>query len=392
MVAFWCKGETICATVKELKKLKAQGKRFELPDGLSVELGGYVRFARPAIAVHGKGLVPAGSDGEDLGPTVEMFVYEKARRLPRCKGDEKEKADKAKADKQEAPTAPEPRSHVLRFAQYPYMPGGKQPAGFQAEFYHPSTKGRVEILIGPGDKLAYRAWQKASAGSSPRAISRSEKRSTRFRWGGGERREGTSVMTMTPTRYIGPGREGTERIAPNQVIVSLPFEKSEEKSERGLESLRDAAHLDRFLRANQAGRLLAHAKPARSVAGAGRRQVHETDIGADKPVKASFNVRQTEVGFALKLVDFDLEVDPGTKMAGNYTSRVIQVDVRNDPEVEQLRERLAEPAIPRTSRRPATSSIERSKQRTRPSCKSSRESPTPSRKRWPRTAPTWPTS
>ena len=69
-----------------------------------------------------------------------------------------------------------------------------------------------------------------------------------------------------------------------------------------------------------------------------RRQVHETNVGGDRPIKSSYNVKQTEVGFALKLVDFDLEVDPGTKTAANYTSRVIQVDVRNDPEVVRLRE------------------------------------------------------
>ena len=62
--------------------------------------------------------------------------------------------------------------------------------------------------------------------------------------------------------------------------------------------------------------------------------------GGDRPIKTSYNVKQTEVGFTLKLVDFDLEVDPGTKTAGNYTSRVIQVDVRNDPEVVKLREKV----------------------------------------------------
>jgi hypothetical protein len=350
MVAFWCKGETICASVKELKKLKAQGKRFELPDGLSVELAGYSDSVDLQSLIHGKGLIPAGSDGEDLGPTVELFVYEKgAAATSPAKVDEKEKADKAKADKKEAPTAPEPRSHVLRFAQYPYMPGGKQPAGFQAEFYHPSTKGRVEILIGPGDKLAYRAWQKALGRVTASGDLEIGKTVDTFSMGGGGDATGSerSVMTMTPLRYIGPGQEGTERIGPNQVIVSLPFEKSEEKSERGLTK---AARMrltwtDSSGQTKQDDFWLTQNLPSQWP-GAGRRQVHQTDIGADKPVLASLNVRETNVGFAMKLVNFDLEVDPGTKMASNYTSHLVQVDVRHDPEIEQLRQRLAEASDP----------------------------------------------
>jgi hypothetical protein len=70
--------------------------------------------------------------------------------------------------------------------------------------------------------------------------------------------------------------------------------------------------------------------------------VHRTDDGGDQPILTSLNVRETNVGFALKLINFDLEVDPGTKMAGNYTSHIVQVDVRHEPEVERLRERFDE--------------------------------------------------
>ena len=48
----------------------------------------------------------------------------------------------------------------------------------------------------------------------------------------------------------------------------------------------------------------------------------------------------------MKLVNFDLEVDPGTKMASNYTSHLVQIDVRHDPDIERLRERLAEASDP----------------------------------------------
>ena len=152
------------------EEAQVQGKRFELPDGLSVELAGYSDSVDLQSLIRGKGLVPAGSDGEDLGPTVELFVYEKGgATASSAKPTEKDPVEKGTASKDKAgpqkpPAAPENRSHLLRFAQYPYMPGGKQPAGFQAEFYHPSTKGRVEILIGPGEKLAYRAWQRRRPG------------------------------------------------------------------------------------------------------------------------------------------------------------------------------------------------------------------------------------
>ncbi len=341
MVAFWWKGETICASVKELKKLKAQGKRFELPDGLSVELAGYSDSVDLQSLIHGKGLIPAGSDGEDLGPTVELFVFEK--------GNAPATTTKAQAEKKDAPAAPENRSRILRFAQYPYMPGGKQPAGFHAEFYHPSTKGRVEILIGPGDRLAYRAWQKALGRVTASGDLEIGKTVDTFSMGGGGDATGgeRSVMTMTPLRYIGPGQEGTEKVGPNQVIVSLPFEKSEEKSGRGMSK---AARMrltwtDSSGQTRQDDFWLTQNLPE-PWENARNRHVHQTDVGGDKPILTSLNVRETNVGFAMKLVNFDLEVDPGTKMANNYTSHLVQIDVRHDPEIEKLRERLAEASEP----------------------------------------------
>ncbi len=146
---------------------------------------------------------------------------------------------------------------------------------------------------------------------------------------------------MTALRYVGAGQEGTERIGSNQLIVSLPFEKSEEKAERGLSK---AARMrlswtDSSGHARQDDFWLTQNLPE-PWGSSQHRQVHTTDVGGDKPILTSLNVRETNVGFALKLINFDLEVDPGTKMAGNYTSHLVQVDVRHDPEVERLREKL----------------------------------------------------
>jgi len=329
LVAFWWNGETTCASVKELQKLKAQGKRFELNDGLTVELNAFANSVDLQSLVHGKGIVP----GEDLGPTVELLVYEKV-------GGKEEK------------------SKILRFAELPYMPVAKQPAGFRADFYHPSVKGRIEILVGPDNKLAFRAWQNALhrvVASGDLEIGRTVET---FSMGGaaaipaggsatgGLATEGKSVMEMTALRYVGAGGEGSERIGSNQLIVSRPFDKSDEK-ERGLskaarmrlswtDSSGQAKHDDFWLEQN----LPPPWGDSR------QRQIHQTDVGGDKPILTSLNVRETNVGFALKLINFDLEVDPGTKMASNYTSHLVQVDVRHDPEVEKLRERVDDASDP----------------------------------------------
>ncbi|MEZ6045696.1 MAG: hypothetical protein R3C11_08990 [Planctomycetaceae bacterium] len=43
----------------------------------------------------------------------------------------------------------------------------------------------------------------------------------------------------------------------------------------------------------------------------------------------------------MKLVQSDLDVDPGTNMAANYTSHLVQLDVRKHPEIVDLNEQLA---------------------------------------------------
>jgi hypothetical protein len=310
LVAFWWKGESYCATVKELQRLKDQGKTFPLSDQLSVELGGYVDSPDLSALVHGKGLIPesSGSEGHGVGPTVEIILHEKA-------GSE------------------ETKYRIVRFAQLPYLPEGKHPAGFHAEFFHPQVRGQIDILIGPQNKLAYRAWQQKVGRVVAAGDLEIGQTVDTFSMGGGE-----NVMRMTAKRFV-PSAAGTSSmITPTEVVLPQPFDKADRgdsKCVRLSVSWTDPAsgrtEQDAFwLKQNLP-------EPWES---ARRRQVHETNVGGDRPIKCSYNVKQTEVGFALKLVDFDLEVDPGTKTAANYTSRVIQIDVRNDPEVVRLREKL----------------------------------------------------
>jgi hypothetical protein len=328
-VCFWFKGETTCATVKELQRLKAQGKRFELNDGLTVELNAFSPSVDFHALLNGKGLVPA-EGGEDLGPTVELFVYEKVNGPEKAKGTEE-------------------KSKVLRFAELPFMPVAKQPADFRADFYHPSVKGRVEILAKDG-KLAYRAWQKGLKRVNASGDLQIGRTVETFSMGGADASssaalgEGKSVMEMTPLRYVAPGEEGSESIGPNQIIVARPFDKADEKERGVFKAARvRLTWTDSSSQTKQDEFWLQQNLPP-PWEDSRHRQIHKTDVGGDKPILTSLNVRETSVGFALKLINFDLEVDPGTKMAGNYTSHLVQVDVRQDPEVEKAHERFTDAA------------------------------------------------
>jgi len=227
----------------------------------------------------------------------------------------------------------------VRFAQLPYLPEGKHPAGFYAEFYHPQVRGQVDVLIGPGEKLAYRAWQQKLGRVVASGDLEIGKTVNTFSMGGGE-----NVMRMTPTRYVASAMGSSNKITTNEVVLPQPFDKGDRGDSKCVnlrvswtdpESGR-TEHDTFWLKQNLP-------EPWES---ARRRQVHETVVGGDRPIRSSYDVKQTEVGFALKLVDFDLEVDPGTKMAANYTSHVIQVDVRNEAEVARLREKFAAASDP----------------------------------------------
>ena len=331
VVCFYWKGETYTASVRELQKLKDQGKPYVLTDGLTVELGGFVESADLEALIHGNKLAPLapGADVHGLGPTVELLVHEKNH-------------------------GQETNYRVMRFAQLPYMPQAKHPPGFHAEFFHPSVQGQVDILISPDGKLAYRAWQQKVGRVVASGDLEVGKTVETFSMGGGER-----VMKMTALRYIPQASSIEGERTTSEVVVPLPFDKGDRGETRRVQlrvSWTDPGSGSRkhdtfWLKQNLP-------EPWENPK---RQQVHETNVGEAKPIRTAYSVKETPVGFTLKLVDFDLEVDPGTKMAANYTSHVVQVDVRNESDVRRLRTAIDEardPAQRQTSREELASTVQ----------------------------------
>jgi len=303
-VALWAAGEVHSLSVDALRKMKADGKPYVVDDRLSVELVAYAEQADIRALTSGKGLVSTEAPrGNGAGPAVELLVREK--------------------------TGEKTTEHrILRFAQLPFLPNRTQPDQFAVELYHPKMAPRVEILIAPGERFAYRAWQQSAkrvVASGDLAV---DEMVDTWSMGGG-----SNVMKMTLKRYIEEGEGGR-----NFVVLPLPFDKADRGEskriklrlrwkEAGSNNWREDAF---WLKQNLP-------PPWESARGA---QVHETDIGRDKTVRTTYNVKETDIGFAFQLFDFDLEVDPGTKTAANYTSHLVQIDVRDEPAVKELRDKL----------------------------------------------------
>jgi hypothetical protein len=138
---------------------------------------------------------------------------------------------------------------------------------------------------------------------------------------------------MTLKRYV-PQKEQKEFVQ----VLPLPFKKDDRGDSKRVKirvSWRDAQSKSR----RQEEFWLAQNLPEPWI-DPKHRQVHNTRVGADALMQSEYRVLETDVGFAVKLVDFDFDVDPGTNTAANYTSHIVRIDVRDDAEIKALQQAL----------------------------------------------------
>ncbi|MGE3314469.1 MAG: hypothetical protein AB7O26_05080 [Planctomycetaceae bacterium] len=303
-VVVWADGETYTIPIASLQKSKEEKKPYQIDDRFSLELNYYTPQFDVRQLMSSEEIASGRINPEEFtGPAAMLSV--------------KETKDGKTTD-----------HRSILFALRPYKPFGEPIPGFRADFYHPLMPGRVDVAVLDDQKFAYRAWQK-----QPRRVVASWEITpgqTVKTWSMGG---GSNVMEMTLNDYTTEGKDGRD-----VVVIPLPFEKSDRGDskrirlrlswkEPGSEKWREHEF---WLKQNLP---IPWESPSRA-------QVESIDVGRADPVRVSYNVKETDIGFAFQLFDFDLEVDPGTKTAANYTSHLIQIDVRDEPEVRELRNKL----------------------------------------------------
>jgi hypothetical protein len=303
MIVIWSHGETYSFSVDSLKDKKEKGETIELDDNRKIEFVKYVPSGNIEALVKGKGLVSMGPEANN--PVVELKIIETI--------DGKEKTYR-----------------IFNFASFPFLPNHEDPDQFYSTFFHPAVKGRIDIIQDKNNKLAYRTWQqkaKRVAGSGDLEL---------------DKPVNTWSMTGLKTTWKMTLKE---HLLPNDEketfrVIPLPFSK-ENNNLQGLVQIRiqwndkksDKSETKTFwLRQNLP-------EPWES---ARNHQIEFIFLPTDKndTIQASYHVMETDVGSTVKLIDFDLDKDPGTSMAANYTSQVIVIDVRDEEEVKNLREKI----------------------------------------------------
>ncbi len=303
MIVIWSHGETYSFSIDSLKDKKEKGEVIELDDNRKIEFVKYVPSIDIKALTEGKGLKSMGTDPGN--PVAELKVIETI--------DGKEKTYR-----------------IFIFASHPYLPNHEDPDQFYSTFFHPAVKGRIDIIQDKNEKLAFRAWQKMAkrvAGSGDLEL---DKPVNTWSMGG---MGGTWKMTLK--KHLVP-KDKKEQFR----VIPLPFSK-ENSNLQGLVQIRiqwkdkksDKSETKTFwLRQNLP-------EPWES---ARNHQIEFIFLPTDKndTIQASYHVMETDVGSTVKLIDFDLDKDPGTSMAANYTSQVIVIDVRDEEEIKKLREKI----------------------------------------------------
>ena len=283
-----------------LTKLDGPGNPFDLGEGISVELLRFVPAASRMGLLKGE-LVAQPRDPrlDEQGGQDDMPVAEFVLRRTGAEG-----------------SAPQ-EFRLIRAAKFPFLRLGVElPAGIAAEYYHPGMAGRIDIVEGPGEKLAYRVWQKALARVVAAGSLEKDKPVSTWSMGGGE-----AAWQMTLARYIPEGADG----AAHQVLP-LPFNKDDDT--RGSTRRIQVRVTSRVGDQESSREFWLRQNFPRPWPGFDHEQVEDTKLADGSQVRCSFHVKDTPVGFAMRLNAFDLQVDPGAPMASNYTSEVTVFDKR----------------------------------------------------------------
>lgn len=329
-VVVWQAGELFHIPIAQLQTLADRDAAYELEDGWSVQLVDYrgARRVAPTQPLYEKfawKLAESAGGLVSLGPQVTLKLI-----------------------------GPDSESGVEidRLAEEPFYQAGDLPADMRVEFYHPEVGGRIDLVEGTDGHLFYRAWQQKIARVVAVGQATPGKPVDTWSTGGGDR-----IWQMTVLRHGGLesatrdvqnfevpilGTSGSGRESRSIQIVSFrgpdpqKFDKQDPRLNQQVKlrvtwTAEGEEHSEEFW--------LQQIVPLEFMR-PDEKQVQPIDIGTDEPLFCSYKGKQTEVGVAIKLLDFDLEVDPGTMKAGNYTSHVVLVDVRDEEEIKQLREEL----------------------------------------------------
>lgn len=329
----WVDGEPEQVRISQLQALRDRGEAFELDSGYRLALADYRsrsvspptreiydRFPWKYLDQVESGLIP-------IGPRVTVEL-----------------------------TPPESESpiEVTRLADAPFFNDAELPENVRLEFWHPESPGRVDILEGPNRQLACRVWQqKIGRVVHSGDLATGEEIDT-WSTGGDDR-----IWKMTLQQYIprdeydavertrqfavrvfdrDAGKTTSESLTRHTWIapLPLPFDKDNTGDSRQVRiritPLDGAGDPDTFW--------LRQTLPPPWMTEAAA-DIHETQL-AGTEVQSSYKAKETDVGFTLKLVEFDLDVDPGTQMAGNYTSYLARIDVRKHEDIVALRKQMKE--------------------------------------------------
>src|SRR5262249_32043630 len=150
-------------------------------------------------------------------------------------------------------------------------------------------KGRIDILIGPEDKLAFRAWQQKLG----RVVASGDldigKPVDTWSMGGGP-----NVMRMTAQRFVPRSPTDEKGDAPGEAILPLQFDKGDRGDSKRVQ-MRISRTDPKTGRFEQDTFWLKQNLPE-PWENPRRHQVHETTVGGERPIRTSYNVKQTDVG------------------------------------------------------------------------------------------------